>query len=90
LISSDNKQKLIKDSQRKKEDSGSPEVQVTIMTARINEITEHLKNNKHDFMARRGLLQLVGKRKKLLKYLAEKDPESYLEIIEKLGIRRAF
>jgi small subunit ribosomal protein S15 len=90
LISSDNKQKLIKDSQRKKEDTGSPEVQVTIMTARINEITEHLKNNKHDFMARRGLLQLVGKRKKLLKYLAEKDPKSYLEIIEKLGIRRAF
>ncbi|MCB9839965.1 30S ribosomal protein S15 [Candidatus Nomurabacteria bacterium] len=90
MISSDNKQKLIKDSQRKKEDTGSPEVQVTIMTARINEITEHLKNNKHDFMARRGLLQLVGKRKKLLKYLAEKDPKSYLEIIEKLGIRRAF
>ena len=86
MISSDNKQKLIKDSQRKKEDTGSPEVQVTIMTARINEITEHLKNNKHDFMARRGLLQLVGKRKKLLKYLAEKDPKSYLEIIEKLGI----
>jgi len=90
LISSDNKQKLIKSSQRRKEDTGSPEVQVTIMTARINEITEHLKNNKHDFMARRGLLQLVGKRKKLLKYLAEKDPKSYLEIIEKLGIRRAF
>ena len=90
MISSDNKQKLIKDSQRKKEDTGSPEVQVTIMTARINEITEHQKNKKHEYMARRGLLQLVGKRKKLLKYLAEKDPKSYLEIIEKLGIRRAF
>lgn len=90
MISFENKQKLISSSQRAKQDTGSPEVQVTIMTARINEITEHLKNNKHDFMARRGLLQLVGKRKKLLKYLAEQNPKAYLETIEKLGIRRAF
>ena len=58
------------------------------MTARINEITEHLKVNKHDFMARRGLLQLVGKRRRLLKYLAEQDSDKYLELIKKLGIRR--
>ena len=90
MISADNKQKLIKDNQKSKEDTGSPEVQVSIMTARINEITEHLKNNKHDFMARRGLLQLVGKRKRLLKYLAEKDPKAYIALTEKLGIRRSF
>ncbi len=58
------------------------------MTARINEITEHLKANKHDFMARRGLLQLVGKRRRQLKYLAEKDEQAYLDLIAKLGIRR--
>lgn len=90
MISTDNKQKLIKDSQRTKTDTGSPEVQVTIMTARITEITEHLKANKHDYMARRGLLQLVGKRKKALKYLAEKDPKGYLALTDKLKIRRSF
>lgn len=89
LISSDSKKKLISENQRSKTDTGSPEVQVTIMTARINEITEHLKNNKHDYMARRGLLQLVGKRKKLLKYLAEKDPKAYIALTDKLKIRRA-
>jgi small subunit ribosomal protein S15 len=58
------------------------------MTERIKEITEHLQTNKHDFMARRGLLQLVGKRKKLLKYIADQDSQSYLDLIKKLGIRR--
>lgn len=58
------------------------------MTARINEITEHLKANKHDFMARRGLLQLVGKRRRQLKYLASQDEQAYLDLIAKLGIRR--
>lgn len=90
MISTDNKQKLIKDNQRSKTDVGSPEVQVTIMTARIAEITEHLKANKHDFMARRGLLQLVGKRKRSLKYLAEKNPKGYLALTDKLKIRRSF
>lgn len=89
MISSDSKKKLISENQRSKTDTGSPEVQVTIMTARINEITEHLKNNKHAYMARRGLLQLVGKRKKLLKYLAEKDPKAYIALTDKLKIRRA-
>jgi small subunit ribosomal protein S15 len=58
------------------------------MTARINELTEHLKANKKDHMARRGLLQLVGKRKKLLKYIAAKDGDAYLALIKELGIRR--
>lgn len=88
MISSANKAKLIKDNQKAAADTGSPEVQVAIMTARINEITEHLKANKHDFMARRGLLQLVGKRRRLLKYLADKDSQAYLDLIKKLGIRR--
>jgi len=88
MISTVKKQELIKAHQTSKTDTGSPEVQVSIMTARINEITDHLKLNKHDFMARRGLLQLVGKRRRLLKYLAEQDPQAYLDLIKKLGLRR--
>jgi small subunit ribosomal protein S15 len=88
MISTAKKQELIKTHQTSKGDTGSPEVQVSIMTARINEITEHLKSNKHDYMARRGLLQLVGKRRRLLKYLADNNPKSYLALIKKLGLRR--
>jgi small subunit ribosomal protein S15 len=69
-------------------DTGSPEVQVTALTSHILELTEHLKVNKKDHMARRGLLAMVGKRKKLLKYLAEKDSAKYLALIKKLGLRR--
>lgn len=71
-----------------KVDTGSPEVQVTALTTRINELTEHLKVNKKDHMARRGLLVMVGRRKKLLKYLANKDSNAYLALIKKLGLRR--
>lgn len=88
MISTTIKADLITKHQTGKTDTGSPEVQVAIMTARIAEITEHLKANKHDFMARRGLLQLVGKRRRLLRYLAENDPKAYLDLIAKLGIRR--
>ena len=88
MITSTTKQDIITKSQRTKSDTGSPEVQVSIMSARIKEITEHLKVNKHDFMARRGLLQLVGKRKRLLKYLADNDPKAYLSIVKKLGLRK--
>ena len=70
------------------EDTGSPAVQVTALTAHINELTEHLKVNKKDHMARRGLLVLVGRRKRLLKYLASKDSAGYLALIKKLGLRR--
>jgi len=71
-----------------KTDTGSPSAQITAMTTRINELTEHLQTNKKDHMARRGLLVLVGRRKRLLKYLASKDSQAYLELIKKLGLRR--
>lgn len=70
------------------EDTGSTSAQIVAMTTRINELTEHLKVNKKDHMARRGLLVLVGRRKRLLKYLASKDSNAYLELIKKLGLRR--
>ena len=88
MISAEKKQATIKDLQKDKTDTGSSAVQVGIMSARIKELTEHLKINKHDFMARRGLLQLVGKRKRLLKYIASRDGQAYLDLIAKLGIRR--
>ncbi len=87
MISSEKKTKIVTDLQKDKKDTGSPAVQVGILTERIKEITEHLQSNKHDFMARRGLLQMVGKRKRLLKYIAEKDGRSYLDLKKKLGIR---
>ena len=70
------------------QDTGSPTAQITAMTVRVNELTEHLKVNKKDHMARRGLLVLVGRRKRLLKYLASKDSTAYLALIKKLGLRR--
>lgn len=88
MISSEKKQATIESLKISKDDTGSATVQVGIMTERIKELTEHLKTNKHDYMARRGLLQLVGKRRRLLKYIAEKDSKAYLELIKKLGIRR--
>ncbi len=88
MISTEKKQKIVGDLQNGKQDTGSSAVQVGILTERIKELTEHLKVNKHDFMARRGLLQMVGKRKRLLKYIAEKDSQAYLGLIKKLGIRR--
>lgn len=88
MIASEKKQKIVSDLQKNKNDTGSAEVQVGILTERIKELTEHLKVNKHDFMARRGLLQMVGKRKRLLKYIAKKDGQAYLKLIKKLGIRR--
>ena len=69
-------------------DTGSPEVQVAILTARIQQLTEHLKVHKHDNHSRRGLLKMVGKRRKLLDYLAKKDIERYRALIAKLGIRK--
>lgn len=77
-----------KKSAAKTTDTGSPEAQITAITARINELTDHLKSNKKDHMARRGLLVLVGRRKRLLKYLASKDSQAYLALIKKLGLRR--
>jgi len=69
-------------------DTGSPEVQIAILTERINSLTEHFKQHKKDHHSRRGLLMLIGKRRGLLGYLQKKEPERYRTIIEKLGIRR--
>ncbi len=69
-------------------DTGSPEVQIALLTARIKQITEHLKQFKKDFHTRRSLLRLIGQRKKLLKYVAENDIERYRELIGRLGLRR--
>jgi len=88
MISTEKKSKIITDHQKSKTDTGSAAVQVAIDTERIKELTEHLKVNKKDFMARRGLLSLVGKRRRLLKYIAAKDSQAYLDLIQKLGIRR--
>lgn len=88
MITTEKKQAIIADLAKDKKDSGSPEAQVGILTARIAELTEHLKVNKKDFAARRGLLQMVGKRKRLLKYIADQNPKKYLELIKKLNIRR--
>jgi len=88
MISTEKKQAITADLAKGKKDTGSSEVQVGILTARVAELTAHLKINKKDFAARRGLLQLVGQRKRLLKYVAAKDSQKYLELIKKLGIRR--
>lgn len=88
MISAEKKQATIASMQSHKTDTGSAAVQAGIMTERIKELTEHLKANKHDFAARRGLLQLVGKRKRLLQYVAAEDGQSYLDLVKKLGVRR--
>ena len=74
--------------QRSKNDVGSPEVQVAILTARIKEVTEHVKENKHDYMAKRGLMQMVGQRKKLLKYLERTNFDLYKSTVAELGLRK--
>ena len=69
-------------------DTGSPEVQVALLTSRIRHLTEHMREHKHDFHSRRGLLQMVGQRRRLLKYLQKKDVERYRSLIGRLGLRR--
>lgn len=87
MISQEKKQAIIKEYAKKDGDTGSCEVQVAILTERIKELTEHLKVNKKDYHSRRGLIQMVSKRKKLLKYLESKDLEGYRELKKRLGIR---
>ena len=82
------KAQIIADNATHEGDTGSPEVQIAILTKRINELTEHLKVNKKDHHSRRGLLKMVGKRRNLLGYLKRKDIERYRATIEKLGIRK--
>ncbi len=88
MISTEKKTKIVSDLQHNKQDTGSPAVQVGILTERIKELTEHLKVNKKDFAARRGLLQMVGKRRRLLRYVASKDSQAYLDLVQKLGLRK--
>jgi small subunit ribosomal protein S15 len=82
------KKKIMAEHARSDGDTGSPEVQVAMLTHRINHLTEHLKEHQHDHHSRRGLLLLVGQRRRLLNYLSTKDITRYRELIEKLGLRR--
>lgn len=88
MITAENKAKATKLTQTHAKDVGSPQVQVSVLSVRIKELTEHLKVNKHDNMARRGLIQMVGKRKRLLKYLERTDFEAYKGLVAKLGLRK--
>lgn len=87
-ITAEKKQELISDNATGKGDTGSPEVQVAILTERINNLSAHMQSNKKDFSSRRGLLKMVANRRKLLDYLKRKDEKRYSALIEKLGIRR--
>ena len=88
MITKEMKEQIIKDYGRTEGDTGSPEVQVAILTERIAELTEHLKVNQKDHHSRRGLLKMVGKRRALLEYLKKNDIESYRNLIARLGIRK--
>ncbi len=88
MLVTDKKQEIIKTHKRHENDTGSPEVQIAILTERITYLTEHFKVHKKDHHSRRGLLKIVGQRRRLLDYLKSKDVERYRAIIEKLGIRR--
>jgi small subunit ribosomal protein S15 len=87
-ITKERKAELISQFRRDESDSGSPEVQIALLTARINELTEHMRVHKKDFSSRRGLLKLVSQRADLLKYLRTTDRERYLAVIGKLGLRK--
>ncbi|KTD64712.1 30S ribosomal protein S15 [Legionella spiritensis] len=89
-LTSAQKAEIVNDYQRADKDTGSPEVQVSLMTGRIQYLTEHFKTNKKDFHSRRGLQELVNKRRKLLKYLKRKDQERYQTLIKKLGLRDSY
>ena len=88
MIAKDKKQNIIAEYGRTPNDTGSPEVQVAILTARIQELTEHLKENPKDHHSRRGMLKMVGQRRGLLDYLKKNDIERYRSLIERLGIRK--
>lgn len=88
VMNAEQKTNLIKKYATKKDDTGSPEVQVAILTSRIEELSEHMRTHKKDFHSRRGLLSMVAKRRKLLDYLKRKDEDRYQKLIKSLGIRR--
>ena len=88
MVTKEQKSQIIADYGRSEGDTGSPEVQIAILTARINDLTEHFKANPKDHHSRRGLLKMVGQRRGLLAYLKEKDIERYRSLIERLGLRK--
>ena len=87
-MTTERKQQIINEYRRDEKDTGSSEVQIALLTERINELTEHLKVHKKDNHSRRGLLKMVGKRRNLLNYLAKKDEEAYKDLVKKLGLRK--
>ena len=88
MITKEMKQQIIKDYQLKEGDTGSPEVQIAVLTYRINDLNEHLKVHKKDHHSRRGLLKMVGQRRNLLAYLKDKDVERYRTLIARVGLRK--
>lgn len=87
-LSNQAKNAIIQEHRTHSNDTGSPEVQIAMLTKRINQLTEHLKEHKKDFHSRRGLLKMVGKRRGLLNYLRNKSPERYRNVLDKLGLRK--
>jgi small subunit ribosomal protein S15 len=87
-LSKGEKQAIIEAYSRSPDDTGSPEVQIALLTTRISQLTEHLKEHKHDEHSRRGLIKMVGQRRRHLTYLSRKNPDRYKEIIKRLGLRR--
>lgn len=87
-VTKERKAELVKEFGGSEQNTGSTEVQIAILTERINDLTEHLKEHKHDFHSKRGLIMMVGKRRSLLDYLKENDVQSYRDLIKKLNIRK--
>ena len=87
-VSKEQKKEIIEKHRLHETDTGSPEVQIALLTERISQLTEHMKMHKKDFHTRHGLLKLVGQRRRLLDYLADRDIESYREVVARLGLRR--
>ncbi|MFK7962273.1 MAG: 30S ribosomal protein S15 [Phycisphaerales bacterium] len=87
-ITQEARTQLVNEHQRHDKDTGSPEIQVAVLTKRISGLTEHLKTHRHDFASRRGLVMLVGRRNRLLRYLQRTERERYQELIKSLGLRR--
>ncbi|MDC7241984.1 MAG: 30S ribosomal protein S15 [Spirochaetales bacterium] len=88
MLTKEDKQKIVEEFGKDGKDTGSTEVQIALLTKRIEDLMDHFKNNKKDHASRRGLLQMVGSRRKLLRYLKRKDLESYRSLIAKLGLRK--
>jgi small subunit ribosomal protein S15 len=87
-ITAEKKRSVIQGNRRHEHDDGSPEVQIAVLTERINNLTEHTRQHKHDFHTRRGLIMLVGRRNRLLRYLQRTERPRYLELISRLGLRK--